>query len=31
MTNEIDPDVRAALEGDKEALERLVESVQPRR
>jgi RNA polymerase sigma factor (sigma-70 family) len=29
MTNETDPDVRAALEGDKEALERLVEGVQP--
>jgi RNA polymerase sigma factor (sigma-70 family) len=29
MTNETDPDVRAALEGDKEALERLVEKVQP--
>jgi RNA polymerase sigma factor (sigma-70 family) len=29
MTNETDPDVRAALEGDKEALERLVEQVQP--
>jgi RNA polymerase sigma factor (sigma-70 family) len=29
MTNETDPDVRAALEGDREALERLVERVQP--
>ena len=29
MTNETDPDVRAALDGDKEALERLVEAVQP--
>jgi len=29
MTNETDPDIRAALEGDKDALERLVEGVQP--
>jgi hypothetical protein len=29
MANHTDPDVRAALEGDKEALERLVEKIQP--